>query len=146
MFSFLLSTLLFISPTDSSHIKIWKRVYDSQRIEVIEDEISVVGTIYDIKKSFDGDIHIMLKLDTLFHDDTVYLGKRNFTKQNGCLVVEIVCGHRTIFPICFNYKNSIIIPKKGDKVLITGPFVLDRRHVWTEIHPVYEMEFINSGY
>jgi|688.fasta_scaffold31389_1 hypothetical protein len=142
MFSFILSTLLFISPTDSSHIKIWEHVFDSHRLKVIEDKISVVGTIHSIKKSFDGDIHINLKLDTLFHDDTSYLDKRNFTKQDGCLVVEIVCGHRTIFPICFNYKNSILIPQKGDRVLVTGPFVFDKRHGWTEIHPVYEIEFI----
>jgi hypothetical protein len=144
MSSIILSLFLLLLPIDSSSNHIWKKVYDPERLEILEEKLWVVGTINSIEKSFDGDIHIRLELDTLFHKPENYLAYRNYIKQKGCLVVEIVCGHNTIFPICFDYKNNIDIPKKGDKVLVSGSFVFDKRHRWNEIHPVYSIELINN--
>ena len=141
----LLSFLLaFNTNTDSlttHQLRLWEKVYDNKRLHVINHNITVAGVIHHIENSFDGDIHIKLKLDSA-SSQKVYLVNKNYTKQDSCLVVEIICGHSTIFPICYMFDNPILVPKKGDKVIVTGAFVYDKRHNWTEIHPVYNLEIL----
>jgi hypothetical protein len=141
----LLSLLLaFNTNTDSLttyQLRFWEKVYDNKRLHIINHNISVSGVIYEVKKSFDGDMHLTLKLDSA-SAQKVFLVNKNYTKQDSCLVVEIICGHSTIFPICYMFDNPILVPKKGDKVMVTGAFVYDKRHNWTEIHPVYNLEIL----
>ena len=145
MGTFLLSFLLIFGiGTDSlttHQLRFWEKVYDINRLVIYNHNISVSGVIYEVKKSFDGDIHLTLKLDSA-STQKVFLVNKNYTKQDSCLVVEIICGHSTIFPICHMFDNPILVPKKGDKVMVTGAFVYDKRHNWTEIHPVYNLEIL----
>ena len=69
----------------------------------------------------------------------------NYSKQDSCLILEIVCAHKTIFPMscsCKGYVNKIIIPKINDKIKVTGSLVVDKTHNLLEIHPVTLIEII----
>ena len=72
---------------------------------------------------------------TCLEDDSL-LVRGNHLFQDGCLVLEIVCGKGSFHSICNNYNNLISLPKIGDYIQVTGVYVLDKRHGWTEIHPV----------
>jgi hypothetical protein len=83
----------------------------------------------------DGDYHIQLKIDS----NEVNLTHKNYTKQNECIVLEIVCSHKSVISSCKceNYTNQINIPIVGEKIRVMGQLVLDKRHKWIEIHPVF---------
>lgn len=118
-----------------------KHVYDSERLQIIKDTEKVKGTVLAIYNEIDGDYHIRLRMNK----NDIRLSHRNYTKQDSCIVLEIVCGHKAIFPIsctCKDYTNKVLIPDVGDKIevsgqLVSGQLVFDKRHRWIEIHPVY---------
>jgi hypothetical protein len=68
------------------------------------------------------------------------LVKNNYKDENGCMVGEIVCAVPSVFPICWFYKNKITIPKEGDSIEIEGPYVFDKTHGITEIHPIMNLK------
>ena len=62
------------------------------------------------------------------------------------MVIEIVCvggvSQKDAKSTCRGYHNRIPIPKMGDHVIATGPFILDTQtpgHGWNEIHPVFAL-------
>jgi hypothetical protein len=64
--------------------------------------------------------------------------------QYGDLVVEIICvGQITqtdAVSACQNYSNNIPVPNVGQRITVSGPYVLDTDHYnWAEIHPVYSL-------
>jgi hypothetical protein len=116
---------------------LWNHVYRTQRFTILDSCITVTGTVFKIKKEKDGDYHIDLKPEDCYR---YTLAPKNYLRQNGCLVLEIICALRitqtnAIKP-CENYIPTITVPKIGDNVTITGTFVIDKHHGWTEIHPV----------
>jgi hypothetical protein len=113
------------------------KVHNSYRLETLQDTMQLIGEIHSIESCFDGDIHIRMKISELH-----LLHKRNFTKQDSCMVLEIVCVESAPIPACVSYKNQIQIPKVGDSIAVTGRFVFDKIHRWNELHPVYEIEFL----
>lgn len=116
-------------------------VYSSNRLVSIKDSIQVTGYIHKITAEIDGDLHIQLKLNT--NNDSL-LNYRNYSKQDSCLVIELICVNDSPFRKCNGYVNNIRIPALGDKVLVSGPYVYDKRHKWMEIHPVYDLKIIDS--
>ena len=111
-------------------------VYEKERLKILKENIEVFGTIKFIKGELDGDYHFRLKLS---EEADSLLIKNNFKYQDSCLVLEIVCGKGSFHTICNGYINPIPLPKVGDYVRVTGDYVFDKRHRWTEIHPVIEM-------
>jgi hypothetical protein len=110
------------------------------RLQVIQDCITVTGTIKKAKAEPDGDFHITVEVDPEFKH---LLNDKNTAGQHGFLVVEPICSNRVKQPdtlkegVCkgFNqsiYKNNM----KGKRVRITGAYVTDMEHGWNEIHPV----------
>jgi hypothetical protein len=102
-------------------------VYHPQRLQTIQPSITVVGTVTTTPtRQRDGDV--------------------TFEVQSGSqrYHAEIVCVNRPTFAAarmaCAGYTNRIPIPRRGDRVRITGPLVRDLRHdspySELEIHPV----------
>jgi len=111
------------------------RVHHPKRLVLLDSSKTLLGKVDKIESDMDGDIHIRLKIG-----DTSLLVKNNFKDENGCIVGEIVCSVPSIFPICWFYKNKITIPKKGDSIEIEGPYVFDKTHDITEIHPIMNLK------
>lgn len=117
----------------------WDYVYSRDRLVILKDTMIVRGFIEYIHGELDGDFHIHLRLDSMYN---YMLNKVNMKKQNGCLVLEIICGKKSVFSICNGYKNEIEIPSIGDYVEVIGSYVYDKRHGHMEIHPVFDMNLL----
>jgi hypothetical protein len=111
------------------------RVHHPKRLVLLDSSKTLLGKVDKIESDMDGDIHIRLKIG-----DTSLLVKNNFKDENGCIVGEIVCSVPSVFPICWFYKNKITIPKEGDSIEIEGPYVFDKTHNITEIHPIMNLK------
>ncbi len=117
----------------------WNFVYSKDRLKVLKDTTIVKGFIEYIHGELDGDFHIHIRLDSIYN---YMLNKVNMKKQNGCLVLEIICGKSSVFSICKGYTNQIEIPSIGDYVEVVGSYVFDKRHGHMEIHPVFDMNLL----
>jgi PHP family Zn ribbon phosphoesterase len=113
------------------------RVHHPDRLILLDSSKTLSGRVEKIESDIDGDIHIRLKIG-----DSSLLVKNNYKDENGCLVGEIVCVVPSIFTICWFYKNEITIPREGDSIEIEGPYVFDKGHNITEIHPIMNLKII----
>ena len=97
--------------------------------------------IEELDQNEDGDAHMLLKLDPGSED---LLLKKNKTKKQGDLVIEVVCANavteKKAEDTCRGYTNKINIPSVGDHVRVTGSYVNDSHNDWAEIHPVSKIE------
>lgn len=125
-----------LQPSDpSSH------VYHPDRLQVLQPCITVSGLIDFERKEADGDYHIGLKLDPTYAS---LVNACNTTCLNGAehgdLVLEPVCElpvtQADAVSACAGYHNPLVLPPVGAHVIVTGAYVLDLDHGWTEIHPV----------
>jgi hypothetical protein len=118
---------------------LWKHIYNPQRLVLIEKCVTVTGIIVRSKAEADGDRHIQLHLDPQFRS---MLNARNLSAQDGNLVLEPICVDRVkqadAVSACHGFKNTVIVPKPGTRVRVTGSFIRDSEanHGWQEIHPV----------
>jgi hypothetical protein len=126
---------------------LWQHVYHPARLLVINECVSVRGTIVDaangrttdgVRHEADGDTHGWLKPDPEFVN---LLNQGNNSAEAGNLVFEIVCHYRVTqtdaLPACSTFHDQNRIPPIGTHVEITGAFVQDTNHAkWNEIHPV----------
>ena len=126
--------------------QIWKYVYHTNRFTVYDNCKTVSGTVKAIHNEKDGDVHIQLYLDSGSSD---LVNSKNISSQNGCLVLEIICAKKitqadAIEP-CTGYYNNVTVPNSGDRITVTGTYVLDKQHGWNEIHPVSSIQIIGKG-
>ncbi len=119
---------------------LWDHVYNPKRLHRIEDCKTVTGTITAIRKEKDGDYHILIALDSQFSG---MLNQKNISDQKGDLVLEPVCQNKVTQQdaesACENFTYPVHIPVVGEKVSVTGDYVLDAEHGWNELHPVYSI-------
>ncbi len=119
---------------------IWSHVYNPSRLDVLSECITVSGKVENVRSEADGDYHVRLRLDPAYANLT---NDANYIYQNGDLVVEIVCAttvtQSDAMAACENYSNSIPTPTVGEHVTVSGRYVLDTNHGWTEIHPAYSL-------
>jgi hypothetical protein len=119
-------------------------VYNPDRLKVLQPCITVTGRIDFIRREADGDRHIGLKLDPQFAG---LVNACNATcdkgAEHGDLVIEPVCvttpTQADAVSSCVGYRNPIVIPPVGSHVSMTGAYVLDLDHGWTELHPLVEV-------
>lgn len=132
---------------------LWSHVYagDSRkfasprdRLQVIEECVTVNGTIEFARPEPDGDYHIGLRLDPEFSSMT---NDRNTAEQHGDLVLEPVCENPVTQPdtieegACTDFHQDIFSPDMvGEHVAVTGAYVTDMEHGWREIHPVTDIQ------
>lgn len=120
----------------------WNHVHHSFRLETLKDSIVVKGVVYKIEKCLDGDLDIELRLLPPY--DSTLLSSRNYTVRDSCLVVEIVCNDKTFLSACDCYQNTVTIPQLHDTCVVSGSYIWDRMHRWTEIHPVQSLVVIHN--
>ena len=123
---------------------LWTHVYNTERLQIIDNCKTVSGFIETIRVEKDGDYHIGLKLDLQYAD---LVNESNMKNQNGNLVVEVICQRpvtqQDAIGACANFSQHIDIPPLGTHVRVTGSYVLDKQHGnWAEIHPVSSIEKI----
>ena len=127
-------------PCDAS---LWKRVYNPTRLTQVKPCITATGIIEESSVDPDGDQHFLMKLDA---DGVGLLNKRNLKKKNGDLVVEIVCANpvklKKVAATCVGFKNTVMIPRVGTHVRVTGTYVIDGHNGWAEIHPASRIEAV----
>ena len=120
---------------------LWKNVYNPDRLQVLDKCKTVTGVIEESNAEEDGDQHMLLKLDPQFEN---LINKRNKKKKNGDLVIEAVCINKIkdkkVGDACKGYINNVQLPKVGDRVSVTGSYVLDVHNGWNEIHPITKIE------
>ncbi len=118
----------------------------------MKDCITVSGTVASVRHEDDGDIHINLALPAT---ERHLLNQANISEEDGDLVTEIVPADQ---PGCtpgqppplpssayrtpgYTYGTctgaDITAPAVGERVTVTGPYVLDKDHGWMEVHPVW---------
>lgn len=119
-----------------------ENVRDPKRLRVLRRCVTATGKVHFAQQEKDGDIHISLALD---RKHRYLLNDGNRRKHHGTLVVEIVpadqpgCrkGERVRYGRCTG--ADVRTPRKGERVRVTGPWVLDRPHGWNEIHPAWRI-------
>ena len=128
---------------------LWSHVYagdprrfsrPQDRLKVIQDCVSVTGTIESARAEKDGDFHIRLRLDPQYSS---MVNAKNKSGQHSALVVEPVCMNTVkqkdtlAEHVCDGFSQHVYTPNMlGSRVHITGAYVTDMEHGWTEIHPV----------
>jgi hypothetical protein len=147
------STIMSVAPAAALSIfcdySLWSHVYagdqrrfshPQDRLQVIQDCVSVTGTIESARPEKDGDFHIRLRLDLQYSS---MLNAKNRSGQHGTLVVEPVCMNPVTQRdtldehVCDGFSQHVYTPDMLRRhVRVTGAYVTDMEHGWTEIHPV----------
>ena len=120
---------------------LWAHIYHPRRLQVISACKTVTGTVEEIRQEPDGDLHILLRLDPAYAD---LINTANTQFQHGDLVLEEICigtvTQADAVAACQNFTPPAEPAlAAGDHVQVTGSYVLDGVHGWTEIHPVSQV-------
>ncbi len=119
---------------------LWEYVYNPGRLRVLDSCISVTGTVEEIRKEADGDVHILFRLDQQFES---LLNEKNFARQYGDLVLEPICQGKVrqadAAEPCSRYVGPYFEPQIGQRFAVSGAYVRDADHGWNELHPVTSM-------
>jgi hypothetical protein len=130
---------------------LWKHVYNPSRLQIVDNCITITGTIDSIRAEKDGDLHIRLAVDSQYSH---LINQANKDNQFGDLVLEPICVRKvtqaSAIAACQNFGQGIEIPIVGTHVKVTGSYVLDHEHNdWAEIHPITsikEIPFLDNIY
>ena len=103
--------------------------------------ISVTGTVEEIRKEPDGDVHILFRLDQQFES---LLNETNIARQHGDLILEPICQGKVrqadAAESCSQYEGPYFEPEIGQRYAVSGAYVHDADHGWNELHPVTSMQ------
>jgi len=120
---------------------LWQYVYNPGRLQILNPCISVTGAVEEVRKEADGDVHILFRLDQQFAS---LLNEKNISKQQGDLVLELICQVKVrqldADEPCSQYNGPHFEPVVGQRYLVWGAYVHDADHGWNEIHPVTSMQ------
>ncbi len=89
----------------------------------------MTGHVARAFRTADGDRHVDLRLDPAYAH---LVNAFNVSDVGGLLVTETV-------PVD---QRSVITPRIGAHVRVTGPLVLDLAHGWIEVHPVWRIDVL----
>ena len=120
---------------------LWEYVYHPGRLQILEPCISVIGTVDEVRKESDGDVHILFRLDQEFES---LLNEKNLLRQHGDLVLEPICQgtvrQADAAEPCSRYNGPYFEPEVGQRYQVWGTYVHDADHGWNELHPVSSMQ------
>jgi hypothetical protein len=124
------------TPTDQD-----RYVYHPARLQVVRACVRVSGTVQAVRREADGDLHILLALDSPYRS---LLRPSNQGEELGDLVVEPVCvGQVTqadAVDVCASDPDPLPnrFPSVGEHVWMEGRYVFDLDHgSWAELHPLF---------
>jgi hypothetical protein len=96
-----------------------------------------------VRREPDGDLHILLA------GHPALVNSANVTYEHGDLVLEEICQgpvtQADAVAACQGVPQNLTVPSPGDRVRVTGSYVLDADHGWMEIHPVTRLTVIGQG-
>jgi hypothetical protein len=122
---------------------LWRHVYHAYRLHVISACRTVTGTVEDVRQEPDGDTHILLKPDPQYAG---LVNAGNIELEHGDLVLEPVCAgyvsQADAVTACHGFTSGVRSVSAGDRIRVTGSYVLDADHGWMEIHPVSRITVI----
>lgn len=122
---------------------LWQHVYHPYRLHVISACKTVTGTVEDVRQEPDGDTHILLKPDPGYAG---LINAGNIKREHGDLVLETICAgsvsQADAVAACHGFTSRVRSVSAGDRVRVTGSYVLDADHGWMEIHPVSRITVI----
>jgi hypothetical protein len=114
--------------------RLWAHIYHPDRLRLIQRCKTVHGTVKELAWEPDGDLHIRLATRPAL------VNSANDQYEQGDLVLEEICLGSTTqadaVAACRGVPHNLTVPSVGDKVTVTGSYVLDQNHGWLEIHPV----------
>src|SRR5439155_563781 len=88
--------------------------------------ISVTGTVEEVRKEADGDVHILFRLDQQYES---LLNEKNISRQQGDLVLEPICQGKIrqadAEEPCSRYNGPYYEPQIGQRYLVSGAYVHD---------------------
>ena len=122
---------------------LWRHVYHAYRLHVISACRTVTGTVADVRQEPDGDTHILLKLDPQYAG---LVNAGNIGREHGDLVLEPVCAgpvsQADAVTACQGFTSGVRSVSAGNRIRVTGSYVLDTDHGWMEVHPVSRITVI----
>jgi hypothetical protein len=132
-----------LPPPPQCDASLWEHVYDPGRLKIMGACQTVTGTITDQHTNDDGDIDVRIAVDPAYAN---LLNAGNISGLNGHLQTEAICQTAVksaeAAPACRGFTGSIVIPRDGTRVQVTGTYVLDTHHGWMEIHPISDLRVI----
>jgi hypothetical protein len=116
-------------------------VWGPERLRVLNTCVTISGTVEGVAPTYgpayDGDFIIDVRLDPQY-EHMLSLG--SIILRNGLMHVEVVPSQQ---PMLADKLSTI---KPGDRVIVTGAFVIDTDHgFWSEIHPTWAISIIPSA-
>jgi hypothetical protein len=124
-------------------------VHKPKRLQVVTSCIVVRGTVALVfQDGEDGDYHVNVQVDEEFED---LLNTANRVQLETLLAEVVPADQKGCTPgqpprppsgdkdfgLCTG--ANVTIPAVGDRIELTGPYVLDSDHGWMEIHPVWHI-------
>jgi hypothetical protein len=138
--------ILSASASGQCDATLWNHIYHKPRLHVIKKCVTVTGTISRAcRKEKDGDWHCFLKLDKQFES---MLNAMNMKNEFGNLVIEPICvkppTQADAIQACKGFSQSFPEIRVGNRVSVTGDYVLDTAHHHNELHPISKVEKIKE--
>ncbi|MHB2017153.1 MAG: hypothetical protein ACYCW6_09435 [Candidatus Xenobia bacterium] len=120
-----------------------QHIYHPYRLQTINPDIQVSGTVDRVKAEPDGDLHVDLRLDPQYQGLT---NAKNDQYQHGDLVTEVVyagpVSQSDAQDAGQGFQNPVDTSAlvKGAHVSMVGSYAFDRAHGWMELHPVANVQ------
>jgi hypothetical protein len=122
---------------------LWRHIYHPDRLHLVRRCMTVRGRVTGVRWEPDGDLHILLAT----RPGLVNAGNKEH--EHGDLVLEEICqGSVTqadAIAACRGVPHDLTIPSAGERVTVSGSYVLDIDHGWMEIHPVTRRTITGSA-
>ena len=122
---------------------LWAHVYHPDRLQVVHACMTVRGRVDAVRQEPDGDLHILLATRPAL------VNSANVAYEHGDLVLEEICQgpvtQADAIDACQGVPHNLTVPSPGDRVKVTGSYVLDADHGWMEIHPVTRLTVTGYG-
>lgn len=125
---------------------LWQAIYHPDRLRVVAACKTVTGTVESVRSEPDGDVHLLLQLPA---SRSGLLNDGNLSDTHGDLVAEIICvgtvTQADAKSACAGHVNQVAVPSAGERIRISGTYVLDADHGWMEIHPVSRLSVLSAA-
>ena len=122
---------------------LWRHIYHPDRLRLVRRCMTVRGRVTELRWEPDGDLHILLATRAAL------VNAVNDQYEHGDLVLEEVCqgsvAQADAVAACQGVPHNLTVPSVGDRVTVSGSYVLDTNHGWMEIHPVTSLTITGSA-
>jgi hypothetical protein len=122
---------------------LWRHIYHPDRLRLVRRCMTVRGQVTELRWEPDGDLHILLATRPALVNTV------NDEYEHGDLVLEEICqGSVTqadAVAACQGVPHNLTVPSVGQRVRVSGSYVLDADHGWMEIHPVTSLTITGSA-